>query len=218
MEATIWVAPHLLGVPTGRQQRLQQRVGRGFAHFGTDEGQPLGHPVVVAVDGHGRDAQRTEKQRGGAGFAAHAADAFQPGPGFGNRHFGQEIERARCIGAAAPADFAQHGLDARRLHAVQLCLEEVVANLAMHASPEHGETVSVTVSIEADPLRVMVDDDALPFDTTAMPDPAGFTTLEEAQIGGLGLTLVRSFSATQDYARIAGRNRLTLGFDGESIK
>ena len=110
------------------------------------------------------------------------------------------------------------GLDARRLHAVQLCLEEVVANLAMHASPEHGETVSVTVSIEADPLRVMVDDDALPFDTTAMPDPAGFTTLEEAQIGGLGLTLVRSFSATQDYARIAGRNRLTLGFDGESIK
>ena len=104
------------------------------------------------------------------------------------------------------------GLDARRLHAVQLCLEEVVANLAMHARPEHGEAVSVTVSIEADPLRVTVEDDSLPFDSTAMPAPAGFTTLAEAPIGGLGLALVRSFSARQDYARVAGRNRLTLGF------
>lgn len=104
------------------------------------------------------------------------------------------------------------GLDAKRLYAVQLCLEEVVANLALHARPGSGPHVTVTVAIEAAPLRVIVEDDAIPFDSIARPVAPPLTQLETAEIGGLGLTLLRGFSATQDYARIGGRNRLTLGF------
>ena len=105
------------------------------------------------------------------------------------------------------------GLDAKRIHAVQLCVEEVVANLIMHAKPAGGPYVSVTVTIEAEPLRVMVEDDAIPFDSTAQPGPAPLTILETAEIGGLGLTLLRGFSTTQNYARVGEQNRLTLGFD-----
>ena len=104
------------------------------------------------------------------------------------------------------------GLEARRLYAVQLCLEEVVANLALHARPAAGVEVSLTVTLETAPLRVTVDDDAIPFDPIQAASPAPATTLEAAVPGGLGLTLLRGFSTAQEYARVAGRNRLTLEF------
>ena len=87
-----------------------------------------------------------------------------------------------------------------------------MANLALHARPESGPHVTVTVAIEATPLRVIVEDDAIPFDSVARTVAPSPTQLETAEIGGLGLTLLRGFSATQDSARIGGRNRLTLGF------
>ena len=54
------VVVHLLGVPAGRQQGFQQLVGWSFAHLRPDEFQALSYAVVVAIDGHGRDAQVAE--------------------------------------------------------------------------------------------------------------------------------------------------------------
>jgi serine/threonine-protein kinase RsbW len=115
---------------------------------------------------------------------------------------------AEWVEAQAPV-FA---MDARQLYAVQLCLEEVVANLVMHATPGAGPEVAITVRIEADPLRVTVEDDAIPFDPTLVAPAAVPASLEEVSPGGLGLTLVQGFSAWRDYVREAGRNRLVMGF------
>lgn len=115
---------------------------------------------------------------------------------------------AEWVHAQAPA-FA---MDERQLYAIQLCLEEVVANLVMHAKPAAGPEVAITVRIESEPLRVTVEDDAIPFDPTAVAPAMLPASLEEVTPGGLGLGLVQGFSAWRDYAREAGRNRLVMGF------
>jgi anti-sigma regulatory factor (Ser/Thr protein kinase) len=104
------------------------------------------------------------------------------------------------------------GLEGRQLYAIELCLEEVVANLVLHAQPSGAAPIAVTVRLETAPLRLVVEDDAIPFDPTAAKAPPRGHTLEEVGAGGLGLALVQSFSAWREYAREAGRNRLVLGF------
>lgn len=115
---------------------------------------------------------------------------------------------AEWVRARAP-EFA---MEERQLYAIQLCLEEVMANLVMHARPGAGAEIAVTVRLEAEPLRVTVEDDAIPFDPEAMQSPPPATSLEEAMPGGLGLALVRNFSLRRDYVREPGRNRLVMGF------
>lgn len=107
---------------------------------------------------------------------------------------------------------AELGLQARQLYAVELCLEEVVANLVMHGRPSGTAPIAITVRLETGPLRLTVEDDAIPFDPTAPVDLPQPQSLEEVSPGGLGLALVQSFSAWRDYMRAAGRNRLVIGF------
>lgn len=104
------------------------------------------------------------------------------------------------------------GIEGRQLYAIELCLEEVVANLVMHAEPSGAAPIALTVRLEGAPLRLVVEDDAVPFDPTAHAAPAQPAGLEDAGVGGLGLALVKQFSAWREYAREAGRNRLVLGF------
>nr|GFC32539.1 hypothetical protein [Tanacetum cinerariifolium] len=72
---------------------------------------------MVAIDGHGGQAQAAEQQRGRAGLRPYATDAFEPGAGLRNGPLGQKIERAgrQVFVAAAAADFAQYFLNAGRL-------------------------------------------------------------------------------------------------------
>lgn len=109
------------------------------------------------------------------------------------------------------AEAARLGLEGRRRYAIELCLEEVVANLALHAQPSGPAPIAVTVRLESAPWRLVVEDDAVPFDPT-IAAPAYAATLDTAAAGGLGLTLVRNFSTSRAYGREEGRNRLVLGF------
>ncbi|WPB85564.1 ATP-binding protein [Sediminicoccus rosea] len=104
------------------------------------------------------------------------------------------------------------GLTERQLYAIQLCLEEVVANLVMHARPATARGISVTVRIEPAPLRVTVEDDALPFDLTVAAPAGPPPSLEAATPGGLGLGLVTAYTTAREYRAEAGRNRLVLHF------
>jgi anti-sigma regulatory factor (Ser/Thr protein kinase) len=97
--------------------------------------------------------------------------------------------------------------------ALELCVEEAVANTIMHGSPTGAPEVIVSVR-EADDatVEVRIEDDGSPFDPTVAPPPREATSLEEVGIGGLGVHLMRKFSKSMAYARADGRNRLTLIF------
>jgi serine/threonine-protein kinase RsbW len=106
-----------------------------------------------------------------------------------------------------------HGVPDATAQRMHVALEEAVANVAMHAYAP-GEEGEITIRLLTTPdAAVLVIEDAGPaFDPTlAQPRPRA-ARIEDAQPGGLGLTLLRHFCGDIGYQRVDQRNRLTLRF------
>jgi serine/threonine-protein kinase RsbW len=113
------------------------------------------------------------------------------------------------------ATFAAEPVPERLAHAIRLCLEEAVMNVAMHAYGAEGGPIEVALWRDPAGLAARVTDSAAPFDPTAAPAPsAARNGIEDGPLGGRGLLLMRRFAAELDYARVEGRNELTLRFAG----
>jgi anti-sigma regulatory factor (Ser/Thr protein kinase) len=97
--------------------------------------------------------------------------------------------------------------------AVQLCLEEAVANIIMYGATKH-DPLEIAVELERNgaTLVARIEDNGRQFDPTRAPLPAPARSLEEAKVGDVGIHLMRSFASGMDYERRNGRNRLTLRF------
>lgn len=97
--------------------------------------------------------------------------------------------------------------------AVQLCLEEAVANIIMYGGAK-GDAIVIAVELERNcgTLVACIEDNGQQFDPTRAPPPAPAVSLEQAKVGDVGIHLMRSFANGMDYERRDGRNRLTLRF------
>jgi anti-sigma regulatory factor (Ser/Thr protein kinase) len=108
---------------------------------------------------------------------------------------------------------AQHELSADTSFAVQLCLEEAVANIIMHSGVK-DDRVEIAIELERNggTLVARIEDSGREFDPTQFPPPSVAKSLEEARVGDLGIHLMCSFASDMHYERRDGRNRLTLRF------
>jgi serine/threonine-protein kinase RsbW len=108
--------------------------------------------------------------------------------------------------------------------AVQLCLDEAVANILQHGAEglDHAEqpveegvrasTISASLERGDAGLCLDIQDDGEAFDPTAAAPPTPAQTLELMPVGGLGIHLMRQYSSRMEYNRSGGRNRLRLIF------
>jgi serine/threonine-protein kinase RsbW len=119
-----------------------------------------------------------------------------------------EIERL----AAEVSRFADaQGVPAETAGDLNLALEEVVANVIMHAYPQGGaHDIRVEIAAEGDRLIAQVEDDGIDFDPLLRADPDVTVPIEKRTVGGLGLFFVRRVMDELSYSREAGRNRLTM--------
>ena len=99
------------------------------------------------------------------------------------------------------------------LFALQLCLEEAVANVIMYGAADSELTIAVELERDGRTLVAHIKDNGRPFDPTRMSPHRQATSLKDAKVGDLGIHLVRSFASHMDYERRRGCNRLTLRFD-----
>ena len=99
-------------------------------------------------------------------------------------------------------------------HAIQLCLEEAVANLIFHGAARGSDRVIMTVELERSGGMVIarLEDNSWQFDPTQAPPPPASTSLDEATVGNVGISLIRRFASGMEYERRDGRNRLMLRF------
>ena len=94
---------------------------------------------------------------------------------------------------------------------LNLALEEAVTNVIMYAYPSGTNgIVDIEAVIGPDALLFTVSDIGKPFDPTAAEEVDTSLSAEERSIGGLGIHLVRKIMDAVSYARIDGRNVLTL--------
>ena len=105
-------------------------------------------------------------------------------------------------------------LSADTSFAVQLCLEEAVANIIMHGGGAKDDRLQIAIALERNggTLVARIEDSGKEFDPTQFPPSSVAKSLEEAKVGDLGIHLMRSFASDMHYERRDGRNRLTLRF------
>jgi anti-sigma regulatory factor (Ser/Thr protein kinase) len=104
-------------------------------------------------------------------------------------------------------------LSEKTAFAVQLCLDEAVANILEH-SKGSARASAINADLERSDSEVVLDieDDGGPFDPSLVAPPQLPQTVESASVGGRGIHLIRQFSSRMEYARSGGRNRLRLTF------
>lgn len=105
---------------------------------------------------------------------------------------------------AADAHAAAHGAGERPRYALRLVLEELLANVALHSGAS-GE-IEVVVGASGPAIAVRVTDDGRAFDPTSAADPSPPASIEEASVGGLGLSMVRNAARRMSWRRDGGRN------------
>jgi serine/threonine-protein kinase RsbW len=98
--------------------------------------------------------------------------------------------------------------------AMNLCLEEVLSNVVRHGYREKpGQSIAIHFSVAPNGQFVfVVEDEAPPFNPVDSPELPAINSLEEAQIGGQGIRLLRQFSDALEYHATPRGNQLTIGF------
>ena len=104
-------------------------------------------------------------------------------------------------------------LPSETTHALQLCLDEAVTNIVSHAfEPDTAHDVHIALWRDDTVLHAEVTDDGRPFDPLVYEPPPAPKDLQSAQIGGLGIRLMRGFADQITYQRSGPMNRLLLSF------
>ena len=101
----------------------------------------------------------------------------------------------------------------RLAYVARLVLEELVAN-TIHYGYDDQDVHSIRLCFRIGPPATMtIEDDGHPFNPLAeAPEPDLDAAAEERAIGGLGIHMVRSMTASQDYQRQEGVNRIEIVF------
>jgi serine/threonine-protein kinase RsbW len=119
-----------------------------------------------------------------------------------------EVERMH---AALEAFADAHAVPAGDHWALRLVLEELVANVVMHAYPAGNDgVIHVDVTLSDGVLTATVEDGGPPFDPLARPPADTSAALEERPVGGMGIHLVRTLTDEAAYERRGGRNRVRV--------
>jgi serine/threonine-protein kinase RsbW len=113
----------------------------------------------------------------------------------------------------ALADLHRFGEDTR--FAIQLCMEEALANVVMHGyGNEPGHPIVIQSWVSNGALFFAIEDKAPPF-TPSEPDMQNNVAkpgLESMTPGGNGIRLMRRFAGSLTYETISDSNRLTMSF------
>lgn len=100
-------------------------------------------------------------------------------------------------------------VEGRARRNVELAFEEIGTNIVRHGRPRSD--VEVTLLFGGDEVLLTFEDDGIAFDPLGHPDPDMPPSLELAQIGGLGVFLVKKLAARIQYERTPQQhNRLTV--------
>jgi len=107
-----------------------------------------------------------------------------------------------------------YGLGDETRFAVQLCMEEALANVVLHGyRSESGHPILIRSWALDGTLYFAVEDKAQPFVPGSVPTNGVVSAnLESIAPGGNGIRLMHRFAGSLAYEALADGNRLTLGF------
>ena len=95
---------------------------------------------------------------------------------------------------------------------LKLAIEEIFVNIAHYAYGEETGTAKVVSELDSEQgeLKVRFIDQGIPFDPLKKEDPNTNLTIEDRQVGGLGIFLVKKLMDKVEYEYSDGCNILTI--------
>lgn len=109
---------------------------------------------------------------------------------------------------------AEFGLAHDDLYRIDLCFAELVSNVVNFAEAQYANMpLELDAAIEERRITLTLVDSAQAFDPLTIAPPRVAKTIEELQVGGHGIHLVREFSDACRYERRDNTNRIELAFD-----
>jgi serine/threonine-protein kinase RsbW len=94
----------------------------------------------------------------------------------------------------------------------ELALDEVFMNVVMHGTTPDGPPREVSLSLRHEGAKVtmIMEDDGPAFDPLSLATPDIDAPIEEREIGGLGVFLIRELMDDVSYAHTGTHNQLTM--------
>jgi serine/threonine-protein kinase RsbW len=107
---------------------------------------------------------------------------------------------------------ASCGVDDTVLYPIELSLEEVLVNIISYAYPnEEKGNIEVSCSWDSQQgLAIQIVDYGTPFDPLEKPEPDTGLSLDEREIGGLGIFLTKKMMDKVTYERRHDKNIFTM--------
>ncbi len=121
----------------------------------------------------------------------------------------QELER---IQEFVEKQGKEWDLTSKMVFSLNLVLEELITNVIFYGfDDDRVHEIDITMQLDEDILLLQIEDDGKPFDPFKVDSPGDLNkSLEERQIGGLGIYFVRGIMDTYTYERTEGKNRILL--------
>jgi serine/threonine-protein kinase RsbW len=115
------------------------------------------------------------------------------------------------VGWAERVALAHGALSSTSANALLVCLQELVANVALHARRGDGApALRVHLRIIPEFIAVLIEDNGYAFDPLRDAPVHVETDLASAVVGGRGLLIVRQLARAMSYERASEWNRLYL--------
>ena len=94
----------------------------------------------------------------------------------------------------------QAGLNESEVYAVQLAVDEATTNIIEHGyGDECPNRIDISCKVIKNGLKVVIYDDAEPFDPSSVPEPEINVSLDEIKPRGLGIFLMRKMMDEVSY-------------------
>jgi sigma-B regulation protein RsbU (phosphoserine phosphatase) len=95
---------------------------------------------------------------------------------------------------------------------IKIVVDELISNIIKYAYTDEDEhEIEILISLGDNSLQLEISDDGIPFDQVqAAPKIDKDQSIDERQIGGLGIHLVKKLVDEMEYQRTAGKNIIRI--------
>jgi len=95
--------------------------------------------------------------------------------------------------------------------AIDLALDELLTNIISYGfPPDESHIIDIIIELHDDEISVQIIDDGIAFNPLEQKEADTTLSIEDREIGGLGIHLVKKTMNSIDYQRIENKNILTL--------
>ncbi len=131
----------------------------------------------------------------------------QNGPGMKKLKLAPSLESMEQVTAFVEEELETVGISMKVIAQINIAVDEIFSNIARYSG---ANDATVGVSVEDDRITLRFADNGRPYDPTGKPDPDTTLSVENRNIGGLGIFMVKKSMDNVVYEYHDGLNILTL--------